>query len=206
MQRMPLAGDAVNTVRMSRAESEQIRTCALLENAADCCYARHDSDDSRTQKWSTLAHFAGTVAYDLRRIAPAVVELCESAASEYACDLQDYAGDVDAIEWWTFERRAMLLADDISIAFARHHGGNRDGQRVCECAECDALEAARDLAGWIGRSMPRRVDHWSWDTYAGLLASRDSDAMAEEWWRGQMLLAGAPVACCEEWLEDRQAA
>lgn len=197
----------MNTQRMSRADVAQIRTLALLENAADTCYAKHDSHDERTQKWSLLAHFANVAAYDLRRITGAGVELCEAAASEYACDLEDCDSEVDAIEWWTFERQARRLSDELSIAFARHHGGRRGGRRVCECAECDALEAARDLAGWIGRETKRDVDHWSWDSYAGLLAARNNDALAEEWWRGQMALAGAPVACSEEWVEaERQAA
>lgn len=199
----------MSTIRMSAAETAQIRTLALLENAADACYAKHDSDDERTQKWSILAHFANVAAYDLQRLAPVCVELCEDAAYEYDAYLQDSVSNVDSIEYWTFERRAQRIANELSVVFARHHGGRRDGRRVCECAECDALEAARDLAGWLSREMPRRVDHWSWDSYAGLLASRDCDAMAEEWWRGQMLLAGAPVACSEEWLgdaEERQAA
>lgn len=196
----------MNTQVMSRADVAQIRTLALLENAADTCYAKHDSDDERTQKWSVLAHFAAVAAYGLQRIAPAGVELCELAANEYDCDLTDCAADVDAIEWWSFERSARRLADELSVSFARHHGGLKDGHRMCDCAECDALEAARDLASWIGRETKRDVHHWSFDTYAGMLATRANDAMAEEWWRGQMALAGEPVACSEEWAEEERRA
>lgn len=192
---------------MTVADAIRIDTQTMLENAADTCYAEHDSDDERTQKWSVLAHFAAVAAYELMRITRAGVELCEAAASEYVSYLEDRPSEVDRIDSWMFQRQARRLSDELSIAFARHHGGRRDGRRVCECAECDALEAARDLAGWIGLEMPRRVNHWSFDSYAGLIATRDCDHWAEEWWRGQMALAGAPVACSEEWAEDeRQAA
>lgn len=182
----------MNTLRMSAAEANELRVCALLENAADTAYGKYESDNEVTQKWSMLAHFASHVAYRLRRLAPAAVELCELVADEYESHQEDYAPDVDCVTWWRVARNARRLMDELSISFGRHHGGKRDYQRVCDCAECDALEAARDLAGWIGQQCERRVHHWSFDTFEGAQPN-DCDRAAEEWWCGQMALAGAPV-------------
>lgn len=194
----------MNTMKLNAAEVDQLRVCALLDNAADVAYAKYEADDEFTQKWSMLAHFANNVAYKLCRIAPAARELCELCADEYEAHQEDHAPDVDCIGWWSLARRATRLWYDLSGSLLHHHGGKVGGQRVCDCAECDALEAARDLAGWIAKQCDRRVDHWSFDTYVGAQVT-DNDRAAEEWWCGQMTLAGAPVEC-ELPFEERQAA